>query len=107
MEEQVARAQRDGVLRLLADEEDVRDVLKNKKSYIKTWRNKFRTMKQAMNPEWTDEQKYFSFAVCQDTRKTIVMSPTFFPRCDAFKLVCKTQNLDVNVSMHHGPHPCL
>ena len=59
-EEQVARAQRDGVLRLLPDEKDVRDVLKKKKkkSYIKTWRNKFRTVKQACNPAWAEEQRY-------------------------------------------------
>ena len=49
-EEQDTRAKRNGgTLFLHPDEKDVRDSLKNKKSYMKTWRNKWRTMKQAMN----------------------------------------------------------
>ena len=74
---------------------------------MKTWRNKWCVQSQALYPAWTDEQRYLSFAVCQDSRKTIVMSPTFFPRCDAFKLAYRTKELVFPVGPHQGAQPCL
>ena len=59
-------------------------------------------MKQALNPSWTDEQRYLS-----DASKTIVMSPTFFPRCDAFKVAYKSEGAKFPVGEHDGKGPCL
>ena len=91
-EEQKEFYDRNGVLHLQPGEVDVRDKLDHKKGYIKKWRTKLKCITQACNPEWTNLQRYLSFAVCPHTRKTICMAPTCFPRCAASLLAHHTKD---------------
>ena len=106
-EDQNVRARmNNGQLMLQPGEIDQRSSLSNRKHWMKGWRNKWTTRKQALNPAWTDGQRYLSFAICNDASKTIVMSPTFFSRCDAFKVAYKSEGTKFSVGAHEGPGPC-